>query len=88
MRRLRGDGVGRQRILGRGRFFLEFQLVELVGALGRLPEPIALELLDHELQLGDDRFRLGGPGLGFQRPAWAAARATRSVSIAERLDIV
>jgi hypothetical protein len=83
---LRGSGFGSQRILGRRRFQLlelEFELVEMVGTLGRLPEPVALVLSDHQLEMGDHSLGTRHPGLG-----QLARRALGRECRLQRFDIV
>ncbi|MEI9983879.1 MAG: hypothetical protein WDN69_12085 [Aliidongia sp.] len=48
-----------------------------------MPEPVALELLDHELQMGDHRLRAVARGLGFKTRGMGC-----SERCAERLNIV
>jgi hypothetical protein len=83
---LPGGGYGGQRILGRRRLQLlqlEFQLIEMVGTLGRLPEPVAFILGDHQLEMGDHCFGTRHPRLG-----QLARRALGRERRLQRVDVV
>ena len=83
---LRGGGFGGQFVLGRRRFQLlelELQLIEMAGALGGLPELVALVLGDHQLEMSDHRLGARRPGLG-----QLARRALGRERRLQRFDVV
>jgi len=47
---------------------LQLQLIQLLGALGRAAELLALELGDHQLEMRDHRLSAARPSLSFPRP--------------------
>ena len=87
LRRGRGGGFGGTGVLGGGRLQLlelQLQLVEQPAPVLRgRPEPLALQLGDHQLQMRDHRLGAGRPRLGL-----AACRALGQQRRLQRLQVV